>query len=67
MRSGPIVGTDRYFRKLYREYGDRVRCPVCDSRPCRRRCPIGFTDEWEIAALTELLADSDPKPKGDKI
>ena len=63
MRTGPTVGTDKYFRKLYLKHGDRIRCPVCYCRPCNRHCPVGFTDEWEIAALTEALADTDPKPK----
>lgn len=63
MRSKPIVGTDRYYERLYERYGEKIYCPVCGRRPCGRRCPIGFTDEWEIAALTEGLADADPKPK----
>lgn len=56
-----IVGTKRYFSKLYKKHGDAIYCPVCDSRPCNDDCLLGFTDEWEIAALTEMLADSDPK------
>ena len=63
MRSRPDIGTRKYFKKLHREHGDKIYCPVCRCRPCNKCCPIGFTDEWEIAALTEGLADADPKLK----
>ena len=63
MAEKPIVGTDRYFNHLYGRYGESIYCPICQCRPCDDHCPLGFTDEWEIAALTEMLADSDPKPK----
>lgn len=63
MARKPIVDTNRYWRRLIRKYGERILCPICDARPCEDDCPLGFTDEWEIAALTEMLADSDPKPR----
>ena len=63
MAKKPIVGTKRYYARLFVKYGEAMLCPVCNDRPCREDCRLGFTDEWEIAALTEMLADSDPRPK----
>jgi len=61
MGQKPIVGTKRYFTSLREKHGDKMYCPVCSCRPCSRDCRLGFTDEWEIAALTEALADADER------
>lgn len=63
MAKKPIVGTRRYYDRLFIKHGEKMYCPICDCRPCCEDCPLGFTSEWEIAALTEMLADSDPRPK----
>lgn len=49
----------RYRDRLFAAFGEAVLCPICESRPCHKKCPIGFTKEDELVRLSNRLRHLD--------